>query len=201
MTKRVIAVLVAASLSLASAGCKDSQGNVDPGLTALAVVTAPIWFPLARPGGHGISDSSSSNAATENKALGRALLRANAENGDEWAQWLLGKRYFDGAEGVEQNDVEAANWYRRSAEQGYSFAQIALGVMYEWGRGAAPDVIQADKWYSVAVSTTTVEGGDPYPALRAAQLRDHLEMRMTPEQIAEARKRAQEWKPTKVAAE
>ena len=54
--------------------------------------------------------------------------------------------YADG-EGVAQDYVEAAKWYRRAAEQGDDSAQFNLGRMYADGEGVAQDYVEAAKWY------------------------------------------------------
>jgi TPR repeat protein/CHAT domain-containing protein len=49
-----------------------------------------------------------------------------AERGDAEAQFNLGLMYQKG-EGVAQNDVEAAKWFRKAAEQGHAAASGSLG--------------------------------------------------------------------------
>jgi TPR repeat protein len=120
--------------------------------------------------------------------------RSAAEKGNARAQYLLGLRYEEGLE-VSQDDAEAANWYRKSADGGDANAQLALALMYEWGRSLVPDDVQADTWYTIAISTFADQGSQMI-AQRCVGIRDNLEQRMTPEQIAEARKRAQNRKPT-----
>jgi len=44
--------------------------------------------------------------------------------------------------GVPQNYSEAADWYRRAAEQGHVDAQVSLGQLYQTGRGVPLDVEQ-----------------------------------------------------------
>jgi len=51
---------------------------------------------------------------------------------------------------VPQNDVEAAKWFLRAAEQGLVGAQTIIAQMYEEGRGVAQDADQAKKWYAEA---------------------------------------------------
>jgi len=77
-------------------------------------------------------------------------------------------------------------WYRLSAKQGNDLAQRRLGLMYERGDGVERDYVQAYMWYSLGAA-----GG----ANRGAARKDSLTKQMTPEQIAEAQKLAQEWKP------
>jgi hypothetical protein len=50
------------------------------------------------------------------------------------AQNNLGWMYLNG-KGVAQDDAEAAQWYRKAAEQGFADAQNMLGWMYQNGQG------------------------------------------------------------------
>lgn len=55
--------------------------------------------------------------------------RLLAEPGDTAARFFLGHMYFKG-QGVPQDDAQAAQWYRRAAEQSHAEAQYNLGTMY-----------------------------------------------------------------------
>ena len=46
-----------------------------------------------------------------------------------------------------QDFAKAAEWYRKSAEQGYARAQCNLGYFYENGRGVEKDLAKAVEWY------------------------------------------------------
>ena len=76
-------------------------------------------------------------------------LRPLAEQGDTFAQWMLGWMYKHG-EGVSQDYAEAAKWYRLSAEQGDTDAQLKLGLMYRKGEGVPQDYAEAAKWYRLS---------------------------------------------------
>lgn len=71
-----------------------------------------------------------------------------AQQGDV-SQHSLGTLYSNGY-GVAQDDVQAIEWYRKAAEQGFSDAQFNLGVMYDYGAGIAEDPVQAVVWYRKA---------------------------------------------------
>ncbi len=62
--------------------------------------------------------------------------RKAAEQGDERAQYNLG-RCYDKGEGVAQDKTEAIKWYRKAAEQGHEKAKAALKKLEQRG-GAAP---------------------------------------------------------------
>ena len=51
-----------------------------------------------------------------------------------------------------QDDVEAAAWYRRAAEQGLADAQFTLGTTYRRGEGVAQDDAEATSWYREAAA-------------------------------------------------
>jgi hypothetical protein len=57
--------------------------------------------------------------------------------------------YYQG-ECVPQDLAEAANWFRRAAEQGLAGSQMILGQMYEQGEGVAKDAEEARRWYARA---------------------------------------------------
>ena len=59
-------------------------------------------------------------------------------------------------EGVLQDHVEAAKWYRLAAEKGQVIAQSHLGIMYLEGDGVQHDYAEAVKWFRLAA-----ERGDP----------------------------------------
>ena len=77
---------------------------------------------------------------------------------------------------------------RARAEQGDAYAQFDLGVMYDTGRGVPQDYVQAHMWRNLATSRLTDENRGV-----AVRGRDTLASLMTPDQLAEARRRACEW--------
>lgn len=75
---------------------------------------------------------------------------------DAEAQYKLGVCYYYGR-GVEEDEEEAAKWYRKAAEQGYAVAQFMLGECYYDGEGVEQDREEAVKWYKKAVEHGNVE--------------------------------------------
>ena len=75
--------------------------------------------------------------------------QAQVEQGDAAAQFNLGMMHYNG-EGVPQDSVEAAAWFRRAAEQGHANAQVFLGLMYANGEGVPQDSVEAVAWYRKA---------------------------------------------------
>ncbi len=105
-------------------------------------------------------------------------------------QYNLGLMYDNGL-GVPQDNAAAVSWYRNAADQGNAGAQNNLGVMYGNGQGVLQDYVQAHKWISLSASSATTADVRE----QETKNRDIVAARMTPQQIAEAQRLAQEWKP------
>ena len=80
---------------------------------------------------------------------------------------------------------------RACADQGLADAQANLGVMYARSLGVPLDYAQALKWFNLAASVFT-PGKERD---KAATNRDLATPLMTPEQIAEAKNLARQWRP------
>ncbi|MBI5845650.1 MAG: SEL1-like repeat protein [Deltaproteobacteria bacterium] len=66
-----------------------------------------------------------------------------------------------------------------------------MGVIYSQGHGVPQDYVTAHKWFNLSAARSPA-GEDHDDAVRQ---RDLLADIMTPAQIAEAQKKAREWKP------
>ena len=77
---------------------------------------------------------------------------------------------------------------RALADQGDAGAQVTLGVMYRNGEGTPQDFVEAHMWANLAASQLSGENRD-----LAVRHRDDLAAQMTPDQIAEAHRRARAW--------
>ena len=133
--------------------------------------------------------------------------------GEADAQYLLGRAYREG-EGVDQDDAQALNWFMMAARQGHTDAQVMVGVSYQKGRGVEKDYRKAAVFYGAAAEDGSAVGtlmlGLLYEAgagvqqdlviafalaelavIRApdtekiAEIRDRLQRRLAPDQIAE----------------
>ena len=69
---------------------------------------------------------------------------------DPEEQNQTGEDYYYGQNGKEQDYTKAVRWYRKSADQGYQFAQYNLGFCYEKGLGVSAQLVEASKWYRKA---------------------------------------------------
>jgi uncharacterized protein len=111
-----------------------------------------------------------------------------AAQGNAVAQVELGWLYESGR-GVPKDYVQAAKWYKKAAAQGNAAAQLQLGILYLVGRGVPQDYVRAYiMWWSylIAANSTGDEQG------LAAILRHNVAPSMTPAQIAEAQRLAQQ---------
>jgi len=105
--------------------------------------------------------------------------RAAAQN-DSLGQVGLGQMSAAGR-GVDKDEQEAAKWYERAAHQNVMTAMVLLGQAYAEGRGVQPDLARAYYWLAVAAKVDdNLE--------HAAWARDELEPKLSPRQLAEAKR-------------
>ncbi|MGE5189811.1 MAG: tetratricopeptide repeat protein [Gemmatimonadota bacterium] len=116
--------------------------------------------------------------------------RKAADQGNAEAQYNLGMMYANG-QGVPRDCAEAAAWYRKAADQGNADALCDLGVLYEEGQGVPRDPVLAYMYFEIAAAKFE----SPDSRGSAMENRDRVASGMTLAQIAEARRRAREWKP------
>ncbi len=69
-----------------------------------------------------------------------------AEEGNAQAQYHIGWMYREG-QGVPQDEVQMAQWIRKSADQGHAEAQHYLGELYAHGIGVRENHAQAAHWF------------------------------------------------------
>ena len=98
-----------------------------------------------------IADRRSSELVEPIKHANLSKLFDRAILGDCAAQFELGKCYEDGCD-VISDAVEAAKWYRRSAEKGFAPAQTILGTKYARAQGVVKDDAEAIKWLQQAAA-------------------------------------------------
>ena len=147
-------------------------------------------------------------AADQNYALGQSELgymheqgHGTAVNFDEAVKWYrkaaeqglpMGQNNFgamyDQGRGLPQNLAEAAKWFRKAAEQGLPVGQRNLGRFHADGRGVPKDFIEAYKWLRLSSQRGDTE---------ARKILDGIALRMTAEEIAEARRRAEEFRKSR----
>ena len=97
---------------------------------------------------------------------------------------LLAGQFEDGVKFYEARDyTRALLSFGQAAAQGDAIAQYNLGLMHARGQGIRKNYVEAHKWWSLAEAS-----GDR----SAGKNRRAVEKLMTPEQIAEAQRRASE---------
>ncbi len=76
---------------------------------------------------------------------------ASADQGNQFAQYSLGKLFLDGKEDLTPNTQQAVKWLTLSADQGNQFAQYSLGKLFLDGKeDLAPSTQQAVKWLTLS---------------------------------------------------
>ncbi len=121
--------------------------------------------------------------------LALAKFRPLAMQRNPDVQYAIGVMYKDGF-GLPRRTPEAKRWLLRSASQGNAFAQSVLGEMYMKGEGVGRDYPMAHMWFDIAAGSGT------YGAVhrRARQDRDTVAARLSPAEIARARRLAETWR-------
>ena len=92
-------------------------------------------------------------------------------------------------QGVTLNYAEALKWYRLAAAQGFTPAQLNIGVAYGRGQGVARDLVRAHMWLSIAAASGSAN---------AIKSRDIVAQNMSSQQIAAAEKSARECQARKL---
>ena len=82
------------------------------------------------------------------KALHR-FLSVEAQRPSRYVEYRIGKLYTSGR-GMEQDHLSAADWFTKSAEQGFPYAAYELGKMYRDGHGVEKDALRAAAWFAKA---------------------------------------------------
>ncbi len=115
-------------------------------------------------------------------------LSERAEAGEAVAQFKLAQVLNYGL-GTAIDEAAAIDWYRRAADQRFEQAQFTLGEICKEGRITPQDLVQSHVWYSLVAAAAG--------ALAAAGAEGcaEIEPYMSPEQIAEAKRRAADWAP------
>ena len=145
------------------------------------------WTPLAEKGfakaqmNLGVIYASGQGVPKDNVEAMR-WSRVAAEQGYPSAQNIMGFIYLQG-QGVTQDFKVAFDWFKLAAEQGHADAQSNLGIMYENGFSVTQDFTRAFMWLDIAASQEQKN---------AVEIRNKVEKKMTPPDIAKARELVRE---------
>ena len=106
---------------------------------------------------------------------------------DADAQFGRGLKFATGAGGA-QDYAQAANWYRKAAEQNHGLAQFNLGMMYAQGQGVTKDEAQSRLWFGRAANL-----GDAGGQYQMGRNRQRASLDGLPADAPEARIEAYKW--------
>ncbi|MBI4375100.1 MAG: SEL1-like repeat protein [Elusimicrobia bacterium] len=102
------------------------------------------------------------------------------------AQVALGSMLHRG-DHLPQDCKQSVGWFRKAAQQGSTDAYYMLGSMYGDGHGIEKDQVEAYAWYLLAM-----EKGHA----RAHEEMTKIEPKLTSEQLAQAKRWAEEYRPS-----
>tara|TARA_B100000676_G_C18017319_1_gene810430 strand:- start:341 stop:961 length:621 start_codon:yes stop_codon:yes gene_type:complete len=130
-------------------------GNGDDGIK-LDQEKAMSWFKLAARQGHEnalitmawMYANGAGVGANEKKA--RELYLLAADHGSAKAQYVIATMYRFAQFGAEKDMRKALKYYNKSADQGFSTAQFALGKMLAEGKIVEKNLVTALQWLSLA---------------------------------------------------
>jgi TPR repeat protein len=117
-------------------------------------------------------------------------MRKAADQGSAGAQYDLGFQYEHG-QGVAKDLDQAGLLYRKAADQGNAQAQANLGILYTQGEGVPQNNVTAYMWMTIAS-----QGIEKRLMENLTARMTELAGKMSPQEIAEARRLAKEWKPS-----
>jgi len=126
--------------------------------------------------------------ADEGQAL--AWYRRAADDGSAAGQRVVGDFCRTGR-AMAADAAEAGRWYRQAAEADDLRAQYQLAQSYFDGTGVARDYVSAYVWFTIAAGQTPLVDN----RRQLTELANIAAARMTPAQLAEARRRAKSWRP------
>ena len=106
---------------------------------------------------------------------------------DAEVQFSMGLK-FANSEGATQDYVQAAEWYRKAANQSHCLAQFNLGVMYANGQGVPRDDAKSVMWYGKAA-----QQGDASAQFNLGRSCQRASLRAVPEAAVESRIEAYKW--------
>ena len=120
--------------------------------------------------------------------------RSAADRGDVAAQFYLGFMYSEG-QGVPQDYAKAMKWFRLAADRGDPQAQYNLALLLFQGRKRGGGAGQYQRLYVVQSCRGELPPRPTPAAAPPSPNRDVVAHKMAADEIAEAQKRAREWKP------
>jgi TPR repeat protein len=111
---------------------------------------------------------------------------SKAGHGDAEAQFNLGVKFA--REGAAQDYAQAAQWYRKAADQSHSLAQFNLAIMYAAGQGMPRDNAKSMVWMQKAA-----DQGDAGAQFNIGMKHHRASLDGLPEAAPESRIQAYKW--------
>ena len=111
----------------------------------------------------------------------------DAPFGEAESQFDRGLKFASGV-GAARDFVQAAECYRKAADQGHSLAQFNLGVMYAEGQGMPVDAAESLVWFARSARL-----GDAGAQSRLGDSFYHASLKQPPSAAAESRIEAYKW--------
>jgi uncharacterized protein len=155
------------------------------GLTIAVVLVA-----LASNGSavHASWDEATKAFAKKEYARAMKLFQPLAEKGNALAQYRIAKMHQMGL-GVSKDAKQARKWGQLAARQGNADAQLLMGSLYYKAEGGeTADAVRAYMWYDVSAEQGSAEAKKEIAVIAKD---------MTPQQLSDAREKAQKCKASK----
>jgi TPR repeat protein len=116
-----------------------------------------------------------------------ATVPPKADGEDAEVQFHLGLKFASGT-GAGLDYAQAAECYRKAAEQNHFLAQFNLGMMYAYGQGVARDAVQSRMWLDKAA-----QQGDAGAQFHLGDNCHRASFRQLPADASESRIEAYKW--------
>lgn len=94
----------------------------------------------------------------KNKSESVRWYSAAAQHGDRIGEFFIGMKYMHGDSQTQQDFNAAAEWLKKSADQGYAPAQAQLGMLYQYGYGVAQDGQKAYELFMKSADQGDLDG-------------------------------------------
>lgn len=154
------------------------------------LAAAANWYQMAADKGFAPAQYRIANLYEKGNGVARDLAKAvsyyeqAAKAGNASAMHNLAVLYATGLDGKPDN-AKAVEWFKRAADLGVPDSQFNLAILYARGNGIPQDLEESYKWFAIAA-----KGGDK----DAATKRDEVANAMRPEQLSNAKAKAELWK-------
>ena len=178
-------------LALFEIGARYSEGRAG---VAADPKEASNWYQLAADKGFAPAQYRLGSMYEKGAGVTRDINKAKqfyeqaANQGNANAMHNLAVLHASGALG-QQDYAAAASWFTKAADLGITDSQFNLAILYARGNGVPMDLTESYKWFAVAA-----KGGDK----DASQKRDEVANAMKPDQLQQARAKADLFKAQQV---